>query len=96
MKHGCKSSVSLELRNGMCALCCDSELNTSLSAESERLIDFVSVERLPFDETSGSEPARSTRNSVPHTWRPKRVLVPSTLTISTQWLRDEVELPVFF
>ena len=66
-RHGCRRKVSLELRYGTCGLFFDRATNTSESAESDLLIACASLSCTPtaLDLSRRSEPAKSTRCSVP-------------------------------
>ena len=89
-RHGWSRKVSFELRYGTCGDRFDSATNTSVSADSDLLMAWVSLSRSPVacDLPSRSEPARSTRCSVPLSvwvW-PHDARVPVMRSEKTVWL----------
>ena len=86
--------VSREFRNGTCARFSSRALTTSPSADRLLLMCCASRRRSPraSDRATRSDPARSTRCSLPFDARPDARSVPTHRTVTTQWLRLERSL----
>mmetsp|Transcript_33386 Transcript_33386/g.46249 ORF Transcript_33386/g.46249 Transcript_33386/m.46249 type:complete len:215 (+) Transcript_33386:131-775(+) len=89
--ESCKTCVSLELRKGMCFSFLASAAMTSPSALKLLLILCASFRRAPSASVreSRSEPAKSTKCSLPRTVCPVTVLKVWVYTVNMQWEREE-------
>mmetsp|Transcript_36777 Transcript_36777/g.97192 ORF Transcript_36777/g.97192 Transcript_36777/m.97192 type:complete len:302 (+) Transcript_36777:2507-3412(+) len=90
----CSRNVSLESRYGTCFSPRARVLRTLPRAESDLLIACASLSVAPDASVleSRSEPARSTRESLPTYWSPLLVIRVRTVSVTTMCERDETSL----